>query len=72
MDPLKGGLLLGTYANDMAIGATMMQEGRVTVYESRKLSNAELNYPVHEKELLAIIHALKVWHHYLLGCNFKI
>jgi ribonuclease HI len=72
MDPLKCGLVLCTDASDMAIGAVLMQEGRVIAYESRKLNNAELNYPVHEKELLAIIHALKVWRHYLLGSEFKI
>ena len=56
----KGGLILGTYAIDMAIGFVLMQEGRVITYESKKLNNTELNYSVHEKELLAIIHALKV------------
>ena len=49
MDPLKGRLVLCTNANDMAIGAIMMQKNRVITYESRKLSNTELNYPVHEK-----------------------
>lgn len=33
---------------------------------------AELNYPVHEKELLAIIRALKKWHVDLLGSPFFI
>ena len=56
----------------MAIGAILMQDGKVIAYESRKFNNAELNYPVHEKELLVIIHALKVWRHYLLGSEFKI
>ena len=41
-------------------------------YESKKFINAELNYPVDEKELLAIIHALKVRRHNLLGSEFKI
>jgi len=31
---------------------------------------AELNYPVHKKELLAIIQALKKWHVDLLGSEF--
>ncbi len=49
-----------------------MQEGKVIAYESKKLNNAKVNYLVHVKELLAIIHALKVWRHYLLGSEFKI
>jgi hypothetical protein len=72
VDPLKGGLVLCTDASDMAIGDVLMQEGRVIAYESKELKNVELNYPVHEKQLLAIIHALKVWRHYLLGSEFKI
>ena len=30
-------------------------------FNSMTFKNAELNYPVHEKELLAVIHALKKW-----------
>ena len=70
MDPLKGGLVLCTDASDMAIGVVLIQEGRVIAYESKKFNNIELNYSIHETELLAIIHALKVWHHYLLGNEF--
>ena len=32
--------------------------------------NAELHLGVYEKELLAVIHALTNWKHYLLGANF--
>ena len=73
MDPLKGRLLLCTDASNMAIGTIMMQDGKVIAYESKKLSNAKLNYPVHDyKKILAIIHALKVWRHYLFNSEFKI
>ena len=30
------------------------------------------NYPTHDKEMLAIIHALKVWKHYLIGVYFEV
>lgn len=40
-----------------------MHKGKVIAYEFNKLNNAKLNYLVHEKELLVITHALKVWHH---------
>ena len=36
-------------------------------YESSKLTAAERNYPAHVLELLAVVHALRVFKHYLLG-----
>lgn len=35
-------------------------------YDSRGLSQAEQNYPTHEKELLAVVHTLKLWRPLLL------
>ena len=35
---------------------------------SRKFNNkAECNYPTHEREMLAFVHAMKSWKHYLMG-----
>ena len=63
-------------ASDLAIGAVLSQnqgKGEQPVaYESRKLSPAEINYPIHEKELLAIVHALKLWRPYLEGTKFTV
>lgn len=60
--------------SDFAIGAVLLQmhEGRwlPVAYESRKLDSAECNYPIHEKELLGLVHALRIWRHYLLGSSF--
>jgi hypothetical protein len=39
-------------------------------FDSMQLKDAEKNYPVHEKELLAIIRALKKWQTDLLGMEF--
>jgi hypothetical protein len=44
-----------------------MQEGRVIVYASRQLCQHEEHYPTHDLELDAVVHALKIWRHYLLG-----
>ncbi|WVZ76829.1 hypothetical protein U9M48_024758 [Paspalum notatum var. saurae] len=44
-----------------------MQEGRVVAYASRQLRKHEANYPTHDLELAAVVHALKIWRHYLLG-----
>ena len=64
---------LYTDASDVAIGAVLLQDqgnGEQPVcYESRKLNSAEKNYAVHERELLAIVHAVKTFRHYLEGCK---
>jgi hypothetical protein len=44
-----------------------MQEARVIAYASRQLSRHEQYYPTHYLELAAVVHALKIWRHYLLG-----
>ena len=44
-----------------------MQEGRVIAYASRQLRKHEVNYPTHDLELATVVHALKIWRHYLLG-----
>ncbi|POM73037.1 Hypothetical protein PHPALM_10156, partial [Phytophthora palmivora] len=59
-------------ASDFAIGCSLMQldhEGRdrVVYYQSRQLKPAERNYPVHDKELLAMKLALAKFRVYLLG-----
>ena len=32
----------------------------------------EQNYATHDLELLAIVHALKMWRHYLMGKKFEL
>ena len=64
--------VLETDASDFAIGACLSQEGddgklRPVAYYSRKLSAPELNYDVHDKELLAIVAACQQWRVYLEG-----
>ena len=34
------------------------------------LKEHEKNYPMHDLELASIIHALKMWRHYLMGRKF--
>ncbi|KAL0431629.1 UNVERIFIED_CONTAM: Transposon Tf2-12 polyprotein [Sesamum radiatum] len=46
--------------------------GKVIAYASRQLRPHELNYPTHDLELAAIVHALKIWRHYLYGEKFQI
>ena len=43
-----------------------MQDGHVIAYASRQLRKHEQNYPTHDLELAAVVHALKIWRHYLI------
>ncbi|GJP70402.1 hypothetical protein CLOP_g1348 [Closterium sp. NIES-67] len=65
-----------TEASDLAVGAVLLQdfgEGLQPIaYELRKLNQAERNYPVHDKELLAIVHTFKVWRCYLMGAGMTV
>jgi len=58
-------------ASRIGLGCVLMQEDRVVAYASRQLKRHEENYPTHDLELAAVVHALKIWRHYLLGnyCN---
>jgi hypothetical protein len=44
-----------------------MQEGHVVCYASQQLRKHEENYPTHDLELAAMVHALKIWRHFLIG-----
>ncbi|WVZ93891.1 hypothetical protein U9M48_039843 [Paspalum notatum var. saurae] len=46
-------------ASKEGLGCVLMQEG--------KLRKHEVNYPTHDLELAAVVHALKIWRHYLFG-----
>jgi hypothetical protein len=49
------------------LGCVLMQDGHVVVYASRQLRKHEEHYPTHDLELVAVVHALKIWRHYLIG-----
>ncbi|MCO5611638.1 hypothetical protein L7F22_065892 [Adiantum nelumboides] len=71
VDPTKP-FVVETDTSDRAIGAFLLQDGRPIAFESKKLDKAQQNYFVYERELYAIIHALKKWWHYLYGAQFEI
>ena len=48
-------------ASDIGLGCVLMQESRVIAYAPRSLKHHEENYPVHDLELAAVVHALKIW-----------
>ena len=47
-------------------------DGQVVYYEPRKLNEHENNYPTIDLKLAVIIHALKMWRHYLMGRRFTL
>jgi hypothetical protein len=49
-----------------------MQDGKVVAYASRQLKPHEQNYPTHDLEFAAVVHALKIWRHYLIGNKCEI
>ena len=63
-------------ASQLAIGAVLSQDHgnglQPVAYESRKLSTTERKYSTYEKELLAVVHALTIWRHYLYGNRFRV
>jgi hypothetical protein len=66
-----------TDASDYAIGASLEQcdadgNRRPGLFFSHSLCSAERRYPVHERELLAIVLALRTWRQYLLGSSFSV
>ena len=61
-----------TNASGSGLGCVLQQRGRVITYASRQLKPGEQTYPVHDLELAAVVHALKIWRHYLFGTSFRI
>ena len=64
-DPSKE-FFLETDASNFAVGAVLLQLGgdellHPVAYFSQKHLPSEKNYPVHDKELLSILKALKHW-----------
>jgi len=59
-----------TDASKEGLGGVLMQEGKVIAYESRKLKEHEQKYSAYDLELAVVIHALKMWRHYLMGRKF--
>ncbi|GJP74506.1 hypothetical protein CLOP_g5073 [Closterium sp. NIES-67] len=65
-----------TDASDIAIRAVLMQDFgnglQPLAYESKKMQSAERNYQVHDKEMLAIVHAFKIWRCHLTGADMTV
>ena len=69
VDPLKN-YTVYIDASLQGVGGVLSQDEHVVCYESCKLKEHERNYVVHDLELTAVVHALKMWWNYLLGNKF--
>ena len=70
-------IFVTTDASDTGSGALLAfgptyETVRPVAYDSRAFKGVEMNYPVHGKELLAIIRALAKWQTDLLGYTFQV
>jgi hypothetical protein len=54
------------------LGCVLMQEGHVIAYASRQLRKHEAHYPTHDLELAVVVHALKIWRHYIIGKRYEL
>jgi hypothetical protein len=59
-------------ASHSGLDCVLMQDGKVVSYASWQLKKHEENYPTHNLELAAVVHALKIWRHYIIGYRCKI
>ena len=68
--------VMETDASDFAIGAVLSQQvdNRLhpIAFHSRKMDKAEINYEIHDKEMLAIVSGFKEWRRYLEGARYQI
>jgi hypothetical protein len=54
-------------ATGQGLGCVLMQDGHVVAYASRQLRKHEEKYLSHDLELAVMVHALKIWRHYIIG-----
>ena len=59
-------------ASRQGLGCILMQDDIVVAYASQQLKKHKENYPTHDLELAAVVHALKIWRHYLIGKKCEI
>jgi transposase InsO family protein len=75
-DPEKE-TVVETDCSGYALGGVLRQRGEdgllhPIAYHSRKLTPAEVNYPIHDKEMLAVLSTITEWRPMLQGIRFEV
>ena len=70
-------MIIETDASDFAIGAILSQQDEESrlhpvAFHSRKFQPAEINYEIHDKELLAVVATFKHWRRYCEGATHQV
>ncbi|WVZ89383.1 LOW QUALITY PROTEIN: hypothetical protein U9M48_035798 [Paspalum notatum var. saurae] len=71
LDPAKK-FTVSCDASKEGLGRVRCGRGKLSPMLLGELRKHEVNYPTHDLELAAVVHALKIWRHYLFGtkCEF--
>jgi hypothetical protein len=77
MNPGKNKIFVTCNASDKRTGAVLSwgpswESAQPIVFDSMQLNSTQKNYPVHKKEMLAVVRALKKWCSDLLGFHFLV
>jgi hypothetical protein len=67
MPDMERPFLIYCDTSSQGLGCVLMQDGHVVAYASRQLRKHKEKYPTHDLELAAVVHALKIWRHYIIG-----
>src|SRR5450755_4003971 len=70
-------IVVKTDTSNYAIGAYLMQIGKdgklhPVAFYSKKMSPAEMNYDIHDKEFLTVVTAFQKWKIYLEGAKYQV
>ena len=72
MPNLNNTLIVETDASGDGTGVVLQQQGKPIAYMSRALGITKKTWSVYNKEMLAIVEAIRIWRSYLLGQRFTI
>jgi hypothetical protein len=72
MPDMEKPFLIYSDALGQGLGCVLMQDFHVASYASQQSRTHEEHYPTHDLDLVVVVHALKIWRHYLIGkrCKF--